>query len=296
MIGNFADRLLEAIERAGSPVCVGIDPVCERLPSDFDKVPDPVRAIEQFSRVVIEIVAGIVPAVKVQIAYFERYGSEGVAAYERIVADALSAGLIVIGDVKRGDIGSTVRAYAAGHLERENSPDAITVNGYFGADGLAPFIESVRRTGKGIFIIVRTSNPSAVEVQDFTDSQGKRFYEHLAEQVASIGNGEGLIGEKGYSCIGAVVGATYPAEVQQLRRVMPRQIFLLPGYGAQGASARDCLGGFRSDKTGAIVSASRSVIYAYQQERFATLHWKDAIAQAARDLADDIRQTLDSEM
>ena len=296
MTGNFADRLLGAIERAGSPVCVGIDPVCERLPSDFDKVPDPVRAIEHFSRVVLEIVAGIVPAVKVQIAYFERYGSEGVAAYERIVADALSAGLIVIGDVKRGDIGSTVRAYAAGHLERENSPDAITVNGYFGADGLAPFIESARRTGKGIFIIVRTSNPSAVEVQDFTDRQGKRFYEHLAEQVASIGNGEGLIGEKGYSCIGAVVGATYPAEVQQLRKVMARQIFLLPGYGAQGASARDCLGGFRPDKTGAIVSASRSVIYAYQQERFATAYWKDAIAQAARDLADDIRQTLDSEM
>ena len=296
MTGNFADRLLGAIERAGSPVCVGIDPVCERLPSDFDKVPDPVRAIEQFSRVVLEIVAGIVPAVKVQIAYFERYGSKGVAAYERIVADALSAGLIVVGDVKRGDIGSTVRAYAAGHLERENSPDAITVNGYFGADGLAPFIESARRTGKGLFVIVRTSNPSAAEVQDFTDRQGKRFYEYLAEQVASIGDGEGLIGEKGYSCIGAVVGATYPAEVQQLRRVMPRQIFLLPGYGAQGASARDCLGGFMPDKTGAIVSASRSVIYAYQQERFATTHWKDAIAQAARDLADDIRQTLDSEM
>jgi len=296
MTGNFADRLLGAIERAGSPVCVGIDPVCERLPSDFDNVPDPVRAIEHFSRIVLEIVASIVPAVKVQIAYFERYGSEGVSAYERIVADALSAGLIVIGDVKRGDVGSTVRAYAAGHLERENSPDAITVNGYFGADGLAPFIESARRTGKGIFVIVRTSNPSAVEVQDFTDRQGKRFYEHLAEQVASIGNGEGLIGEKGYSCIGAVVGATYPAEVQRLRKVMPRQIFLLPGYGAQGATAKDCLSGFKHDKTGAIVSASRSVIYAYQQERLATTHWKDAIAQAARDLADDIRQTLDSEM
>jgi len=293
-VENFADRLLGAIEQANSPVCVGIDPVRERLPSDFDKVPDPVRAIEHFSRVVLEIVAGIVPAVKVQVAYFERYGSEGLAAYERIVAEALSAGLVVIGDVKRGDIGSTVRAYAAGHLERENSPDAITVNGYFGADGLAPFIESARRAGKGIFVIVRTSNPSAVTVQDFADSQGKRFYEHLAEQVAGIGDGEGLIGEKGYSCIGAVVGATYPIETHLLRQVMPRQIFLLPGYGAQGASAGDCLYGFNPDKTGAIVSASRSVIYAYQQEKFATTHWRDAIAQAARALAEDMRQALDS--
>ena len=291
MAGHFADRLLAAIAEKGSPVCVGIDPRCDRLPEEL-RGGDEAAAIEAFGRGVVEAVAGIVPAVKPQIAYFERYGPAGVAAYEGVVAAAKAAGLIVIGDVKRNDIGSTAEAYAAGHLAGENAPDAITVNGYFGADGLAPFIDAARRAGKGIFVLVRTSNPSAAEIQDFADAAGKKFYEHMAEQVAAMGAAEGLIGECGYSCVGAVVGATYPDEAAKLRGIMPQQIFLVPGYGAQGAAAADCAAAFTSGHAGAIVNASRSVIYAFSRDEYAGVDWKEAIAQAARTFAEDIRNAL----
>jgi orotidine-5'-phosphate decarboxylase len=259
MAKHFVDRLLVAIERAGSPVCAGIDPVFDRLPGEL-KGGGEVAAIEAFGLAVIEAVAACVPAVKPQIAYFERYGSAGVAAYERVVAAARKAGLIIIGDVKRNDIGSTAEAYAAGHLARENSPNAITVNGYLGADGLQPFVDAARDAGKGVFVLVRTSNPSAAAIQDFADAAGKKFYEHIAEQVAAIGAGEGLIGQSGYSCVGAVVGATYPDEAARLRQIMPQQIFLVPGYGAQGASAADCAAAFKPDGTGAIVNDIRSAV------------------------------------
>ncbi len=287
---HFADRLLAAIQSKGSPVCVGIDPAYDRLPDEL-KGPDEAGAIEAFALAVVEAVAAEVPAVKPQIAYFERYGSAGVGAYERVVAAARQAGLIVIGDVKRGDIGSTAAQYAAWHLGPD-APDAITINGYFGADGLAPFVEVAREAGKGLFVLVRTSNPSAAAIQDFSDSVGKRFYEHIAEQVASLGSGEGLLGRCGYSCVGAVVAATYPEEARRLRAVMPRQIFLVPGYGAQGASAEDCAAAFRPDGTGAIVNASRSVIYAYHRPEFAGTDWRAAIARAAGTFAADIRQAI----
>ncbi len=292
MAEHFADRLLAAIGRVGSPVCVGIDPAYDRLPDEL-KNGDEVAAIEAFGLGIVEAVAGRVPAVKPQIAYFERYGSAGVAAYEKVVTAAQKAGLIVIGDVKRGDIGSTASAYADGHLLGENAPDAITVNGYFGADGLKPFVDTAADTGKGIFVLVRTSNPSAAAIQDFADAVGKKFYEHIAEQVAKIGSDERLIGGSGYSCVGAVVGATYPDEARRLREIMPQQIFLVPGYGAQGASADDCAASFKADGTGAIVNASRSVIYAFQNPEYAGMDWKKTIETAAKKFADDIRQSVE---
>ncbi len=294
MAEHFADRLLAAIERAGSPVCVGIDPVYDRLPKELQrKVRDEVEQTEFiniFCLEVLRIISPIVPAVKIQSAYFEKYGSVGVDLYELLVATARDDGLIVIGDVKRNDIGSTAQAYAAGHLTGTNSPDAITVNGYFGADGLKPFVDTAADVGKGVFVLVRTSNPSAATIQDFADANGKKFYEHMAEQVAAIGGGEELIGGSGYSCVGAVVGATYPDEARRLREIMPQQIFLVPGYGAQGASAADCAAAFKPDGTGAIVNASRSVIYAYQREEYVGMDWKKAIETAAEKFADDIRQ------
>ncbi len=292
MAEHFADRLLAAIELSGSPVCVGIDPAYDRLPDELTGGNE-VVAIEKFGLAVIEAVAGCVPVVKPQIAYFERYGSAGIAAYEKVVTAAQKAGLIVIGDVKRNDIGSTAEAYAVGHLAGANSPDAITVNGYFGADGLKPFVDTARDTSKGIFVLVRTSNPSAVIIQDFADANGKKFYEHIAEQVAEIGNDESLIGDSGYSCVGAVVGATYPVEAARLREIMPRQIFLVPGYGAQGASAADCAAAFKSDGTGAIVNAGRSVIYAFSRKEYAGMDWKKAIAEAAEKFAADIRRAVE---
>ena len=288
---HFADRLLAAIDQKGSPVCVGLDPRFDRLPEEW-KAAEPIEAIGAFSRDLLEVVAPFVPAVKPQIAYFEVYRDAGMKLYFELVELAQQLGLLVIGDVKRGDIGSTASAYADGHLAAPGSPDAVTVNAYFGADGLAPFVDAARDGGGGLFALVRTSNPSAADVQDFTDAAGRPFYEHMAEQIAAIGSGEGLVGDCGYSCVGAVVGATYPDEARRLRELMPQQIFLVPGYGAQGATAADCAASFKPDGTGAIVNASRSVIYAHQRDEYAGMDWRQAVAAAAKAFAADIRSAV----
>jgi orotidine-5'-phosphate decarboxylase len=292
---QFADRLLEAIEAKGSAVCVGLDPVYERLPPelhvDSDEPEARVEAIRAFCRRVLEIVAPIVPAVKPQIAYFEAYRHFGVELYYDMVRAARSMGLIVIGDAKRGDIGSTAQAYASAHLGSDDCPDALTVNGYFGADGLAPFVEQAKKLGRGIFVLVRTSNPSAASIQDFADADGRTFYEHIAGRVAELGAGEGLVGARGFSSVGAVVGATWPEEARKLREIMPNQIFLVPGYGAQGASAADCAAAFNAEGHGAIVNASRSVLYAFSKED-ADRDWQRAIEKAAGAFAADIAGAL----
>ena len=297
---NFADRLLAAIEEKGSPVCVGIDPQFDRLPwaiaagcDQADRARQ-VRLIGQFCREVLSLVAPYVPAVKPQSAYFEAYGAAGVETYFQVVRWARELGLLVIGDAKRNDIGSTARAYAAGHLAGPDAPDALTVNGYFGADGLRPFLDVCTAEGKGVFVLVRTSNPSAAEVQDFAGADGTRLYEHVADLVASLGAGEGLVGERGYSAVGAVVGATWPDEARRLRRRMPHQLFLVPGYGAQGASAGDCAAAFAPDGTGAIVNASRSVLYAFADAQKADpmAEWRAPVEAAARAFANDIRDAL----
>ncbi|MFP4355190.1 MAG: orotidine-5'-phosphate decarboxylase [Phycisphaerae bacterium] len=290
---HFADTLLKSVEQVGSPVCVGIDPRLDRVPAQIrSSCKDPLDALRTFCMGLLDAVVGIVPAVKPQIAYFEVYRHEGIQLYFDVVARARQVGLVVIGDAKRGDIGSTAEAYAAGHLSGESDVDALTVNGYFGADGLQPFVSQARQTGRGLFVLVRTSNPSAQTIQDFQDASGKTFYTHIAQQVADLGSQPELVGSRGYSCVGAVVGATWPKEARQLREVMDRQIFLVPGYGAQGATAEDCAASFKDDGTGAIVNASRSVIYAHQRKEFADLDWKQAVARAAEQFAQDIARAV----
>lgn len=295
---NFADRLLAAVEAKGSPVCVGIDPVFERLPDELGRAAadkaDKLARIGEFCWQVLGAVSPIVPAVKPQSAYFEAYGAAGVEMYFQVVRWARELGLVVIGDVKRGDIGSTADAYAAGHLAGPDAPDAVTLNGYLGADGIEPFLKVCRAEGKGAFILVRTSNPSAAAIQDFADAAGMKLYEHVGRQVAAMGDGEGLIGRRGFSSLGAVVGATWPQEARRLRRIMPHQVFLVPGYGAQGASAADCAAAFGDDGTGAIVNASRSVIFAYREAAWRGLDWRQAVAAAARRFADEIAAAVRS--
>ena len=292
MTTHFADRLLEAIATKGSPVCVGLDPVYERLPEKIRKkfagdFAGQAEAVKTFCLTLLELVAPYVPAVKPQSAYFEMYGWLGVAAYEECVAKAHDLGLVVIGDVKRNDIGSTAAAYAQGHLNNgPGSPDSVTVNGYLGSDGIKPFLSQATPAGKGLFVLVRTSNPSARELQDLvTQGGGRKVYEHVADLVASLGAGS--VGASGYSNVGAVVGATYPDEARALRELMPQQIFLVPGYGAQGGTAADAAASFK-DGTGAIVNASRSVIFAYNEKPCAGTDWKQAIDLAAREFANDI--------
>jgi orotidine-5'-phosphate decarboxylase len=300
---NFADQLLDAINEKGSPVCVGLDPDYAKLPKELavagvDEI-DQLEPIGRFCKEVLQIIAPIVPAVKVQSAYFERYRWQGVKLYGDLISMANDLDMVTIGDVKRNDIGSTAQAYASGHLRglettfgpTTDAPDAITVNGYFGRDGLQPFIDQAANTGRGVFVLVRTSNPSAAVIQDIADSHGK-VYEHMARLVASLGSPAGMIGAKGYSCVGAVVGATWPKESRELRAIMPQQIFLVPGYGAQGATAADCAAAFKPDGTGAIVNASRSVIFAYNDKKYAGTDWKSAIEQAAKEFAKDIAQAV----
>ncbi|MCL2700881.1 MAG: orotidine-5'-phosphate decarboxylase [Phycisphaerae bacterium] len=295
MAEHFADRLLAAIERKGSPVCVGLDPVLDRLPealrrkfATFTGEAGRVAAVRSFCLEVLELVAPYVPAVKPQSAYFEVFGSAGVAAYEACVARAHELGLVVIGDVKRNDIGSTAAAYAEGHLKvgAASCPDAVTVNGYLGSDGIKPFIEQATSAGKGLFVLVRTSNPSARELQDLATQDGRKVYEHMASLVASLGASS--VGACGYSHVGAVVGATVPDEARALRDLMPQQIVLVPGYGAQGGTADDAAVSFKPDGTGGIVNASRSVIFAHTEKQYAGMDWKKAVESAAKAFASDI--------
>lgn len=280
---HFADRLLTACEAKGAPVCVGLDPVVERLPEAL-RTMEPVEAIERFCDGVIEAAAEFVPCVKPQLACFERYGAVGYGAYERVVDIARSQGLLVIADGKRGDIGASSAHYAAGLLSGPRAADALTVNGYLGADGLQPFIDAAAAGGRGLFALVRTSNPGGDAVQGLELRDGRTIAEAMAGLVVQAG--DPYVGERGYSLLGAVVGATKPADAAALRRRMPRQLFLVPGFGAQGGTADDVKACFNADGTGAIITASRSVIYAH--EKSGGGDWKSAVAEAARGLGDQI--------
>ncbi len=290
MPGHFADDLTTAIIDKHAPVCVGIDPSYERLPESIKQEfgDNQVGALRKFCTEVIQTVAPIVPAIKPQIAYFEVHQAAGVELYFDMVSLARECGLMIIGDIKRSDIGSTAQAYARGHVSGTNCPDAVTVNGYLGSDGLQPFIDEGDAEGRGIFILVRTSNPSGSVIQDFADASGKKFYQHMAEQVAALG--QNSVGSSCLSRVGAVVGATYPEEARQLREMMPQQLFLVPGYGAQGATADDCAASFKADGTGAIVNASRSVIYAFDKNP--DIDWRQAIEQASKAFAADLAAAI----
>jgi orotidine-5'-phosphate decarboxylase len=311
MSENFADRLLGAIERTGAPVCVGIDPIFDLLPDavagDARDRGNPDReasvdAIFAFTTAVLRIVAPHVPCVKFQSAYFEKYLWEGVEAYYSLIAEAAELGLIVIGDVKRGDIGTTASAYAAGHLADQDLheaedvviPDAITVNPFLGLDTLEPFVKTAVEFDKGLFVLVRTSNPGSGDLQDVKLADGRTFSEMLADKLAVVAGDAKLVGARGYSSFGAVVGATQPQTMKSLRERLPRSVFLLPGYGAQGATAEMTRAAFR-DGQGAMVSASRSILYAHREPKYAERFgekWERCVEQAVLDMKQDLARVI----
>jgi orotidine-5'-phosphate decarboxylase len=309
---NFADQLLTAIQTKGTPTCIGIDPVYARLPAEIAEHKElndetdseaALDAILEFCRRVIRIVAPLVPAVKINTAFFERYYWEGIEGYYDLIQEANGAGLLVIGDVKRGDIGSTAELYAKatladpdfGDLDHLVGPDAVTISPYFGLDGIKPFLHVAREENKGVFVLVRTSNESAAEIQNAKLENGLTVCEMIAQHVAAWGRDDGLVGSRGYSALGAVVAARSRDELVRLRGMMPHSLFLVPGYGAQGTTAADLGPCFKSDGTGAIITASRSVIYAYEDmkyiERF-TSEWDKCIEQACKDFVSEVNKAL----
>jgi len=316
MADHFADRLCDAVKTKKTPLVVGLDPVYNRLPAiirshrqmndEFD-ADAAVDAIFDFCTQVMRIVAPMVPAVKINIAFFEKYLWEGLETYYALISEAEDLGLEIIGDVKRGDIGHTAETYAAAHLQNPElvgledtlAPDAITINGYTGADGIEPFADVANQQGKGVFVLVRTSNPSAADIQDIVDADGKRIYERIADIVGQIANQPERIGKNGYSNVGMVVGGTAPEITSQLRRNYDKVWFLVPGYGSQGASAADCLRFCKPDGTGALINASRSIIYAYEKPKYKEQFgddWKRCIEQSVIDAKIDLATAMQTKL
>ena len=262
----FADRLAEAVARKRSQLVVGLDPRVELLPVELRGDGD-ADGCARFCRGIVDAVAPHAVAVKPQSAFFEALGADGTRAFEDVCDYARAAGLLVIADAKRGDIGSTARAYAAAFLEPRSGSgslaDALTVNPYLGRDSVDPFLQSCRLHGAGIFCLVKTSNPGSADVQDLALSDGRPLWQQVAELVREWG--EDLVGENGLSAVGAVVGATHPRAVAQARKLMPQAVLLLPGVGAQGATPADLGPAFTSGPAGALVAVSRSVLYASRE-------------------------------
>ncbi|MCC6241044.1 MAG: orotidine-5'-phosphate decarboxylase [Phycisphaerales bacterium] len=309
---NFADRLLDAIDTKGAPICVGIDPIVEMIPAAItdgrhlrnpDDADAAVDAIFEFTISVLKLIAPVVPIVKFQSAYFERYLWEGVEAYFSLVQEAREMGLLVIGDIKRGDIGSTSAAYARGHLaeptfddhEEVLVPDAVTVNPMLGLDTLTPFVDTAIEYDKGLFVLVRTSNPGSSELQDVLLATGQTWSQLLAEKLALVADQPGLMGQYGYSSLGAVVGATQVHTIESMRQRLPKSIFLLPGYGTQGATAEMTRRAFDANGRGAIVSASRSILYAHRNEKYRARFgddWQQCVSAAVTDMHNDLKAVL----
>jgi orotidine-5'-phosphate decarboxylase len=262
------DRLVRAIRDKGNPTALGLDTRVEYLPPGFAAShagKSPAGAVYEFNSALLEALRDIIPCVKIQSAYYEMLGTDGLACLSDTIARARAFGYVVIVDAKRGDIGATASAYSAAYL-REGSPfraDFLTVNPYFGTDGMAPFLSDCHASGSGLFVLVKTSNPSGREFQDLITDDGRPLYERVGERVAEWGIG--ATGAEGYSSVGAVVGATYPEQGAALRRQMPHTFFLLPGYGAQGATAEGLAACFDANGEGAVVAASRSLICAYKK-------------------------------
>ena len=299
----FADRLLDAIDDKGSPICVGIDPVYEQLPDavagpagerDVDDAEAALDAMFEFTTGVLRTVAPHAAAVKFQSAYFERYLWDGIEAYYSLIAEARDLGLLVIGDVKRGDIGSTSAAYATAHLSDAHfgeleaaAPDAITINPMLGLDAIEPFVQMAKAEGKGLFVLVRTSNPGSADFQDVVLADGRTWSELVADKLAPIADDPALIGRRGTSSLGAVVGATQTHTMQSLRRRLPRSPFLLPGYGTQGATGEMTRAAFANGAP-ALVSASRSIIYAHRDAKHASDDWQQSVLAATLAMKADL--------
>ena len=289
---HFADRVADAVERKRSQVVVGLDPVPDQLPVELRGETvlgreHTAAACARFCCGIVDAVAPYTVAVKPQLAFFEALGADGMRAFEEVCDYARAAEMIVIADGKRGDIGSTARAYAAAYVEAggEQPPiaDAITVNPYLGRDAMEPFLAACRREGAGIFCLVKTSNAGGADVQDVRLSDGTLLWQHVAGLVREWG--EDLVGERGLSAVGAVVGATFPREIAEARRLLPQSVFLIPGVGAQGGRPADLAPAFTSGPASALVSASRSIIYAH---RGTDDDWRSAAGGAAAHLAHEV--------
>lgn len=278
---HFADALAENVRKT-SPICVGLDPDQEKLPEGVPRDPQGMHA---FCRGILEAAAGIASCVKLQLASFELLRAEGMRMFWDLCTEAKERGFLVIADGKRGDIGATSEVYAEAYLGSSSPIDALTVNPYVGSDTITPFIEHCTQNNKGIFILVKTSNPTSSELQDLPTGD-EVVYEVLGQLVERWGAAH--LGPKTrLSCVGAVIGATYPEELRYLRTLMPHTPFLIPGYGAQGGTAEDVVHGFIPDGTGAIVSASRSIIYASHGN-----DWQTAARHATETMADDLKRAL----
>lgn len=309
---HFADRLCDAIASKGNPIVVGLDPRLDHLPSFLLKAcyttygrttAAAAQALWLFNRTIIDAVCDLVPAVKPQLACYERYGIAGLQAYVNTVNYAQAAGLIVIADAKRNDIGSTAALYAeaflGGMMDGETDvpgefvADALTVNGYLGWDGVQPFVSRAVSCGRGLFVLVKTSNPSSGDIQDVLVA-GRPLYEHVGALVETWG--KTTRGASGYAAVGAVVGATYPEQGRRLRALMPHTFFLVPGYGAQGASAADVVGCFDARGQGALINASRSILFAYRVSPYAERYGAAGYGMAARTatlaMGEEIRRAL----
>lgn len=307
--GIMINKLVAEIKKKEAPVVVGLDPMLKFIPEHItskaygefgETLEGAAEAIWQFNKGIVDQIHDLIPAVKPQIAMYEQFGLEGLKVFKKTVDYCKEKGLVVIGDIKRGDIGSTSEAYAIGHLGRVKvgsksyagfDEDFATVNPYFGIDGVKPFIDVCKEENRGLFILVKTSNPSSGEFQDkLTD--GRPLYEIVGEKVAEWG--ESHMGEE-YSYIGAVVGATYPEMGKTLRKIMPKAYILVPGYGAQGGKGEDLAHFFNEDGLGAIVNSSRGIIAAYQQAQYASYGaegFADAARAAVQDMIQDITQAI----
>ena len=305
------NQLIANIKKTGAPIVVGLDPMLKYIPEHIQKkafvefgetLEGAAEAIWQFNKEIVDKTYDLIPAVKPQIAMYEQFGIPGLVAFKKTVDYCKSKGLVVIGDIKRGDIGSTSSAYAVGHIGKVQvgsktyapfDEDFVTVNPYLGSDGVNPFIDVCKEEKKGLFILVKTSNPSSGEFQDQM-IDGRPLYELVGEKVAQWG--EDCMGDE-YSYIGAVVGATYPEMGKVLRKVMPKSYILVPGYGAQGGKGKDLVHFFNEDGLGAIVNSSRGITAAYKQEKYAN-YGEEAFADASRaaveDMVADIRGALEA--
>mgnify|MGYP001076758153 FL=1 len=313
------DKLIEKIQKTGAPIVVGLDPMMKFVPDHIKKtaftqkgetLEGAAEAVWLYNKEIIDKTYDLIPAVKPQIAMYEQFGIPGLCAFKRTVAYCKEKGLVVIGDIKRGDIGSTSAAYAAAHLGKVQvgsslcagfDEDFVTVNPYLGSDGVQPFIDVCREEQKGIFVLVKTSNPSSGEFQDrMVSTRGITFSEQALYELVGMKVeewGGQLMGRKGYSSVGAVVGATYPEQGKVLRKVMPHAFILVPGYGAQGASGKDLIHFFDENRLGAIVNSSRGIIAAYQNEKYSAYgaeNFADASRQAVLDMIADIDQAFAS--
>jgi orotidine-5'-phosphate decarboxylase len=274
----FADRLLEKIRAKDSRCIVGLDPRIDQMPV-FARTGGACAAITEFHNLVLNAVADLVPAVKPQLAFFEQYGVAGMQAFEKTVRAARERGLLVIADGKRNDISSTAEAYANAYLGSDGFDcDALTATPYLGRDSLLPFVEACEKHGKGLFVVLKTSNPGSRDFEDQPlEVTGRPLYEKIAGVLDELGSG--LVGESGYSSIGAVIGATFPEEGRRLRALMPKALILVPGYGAQGGSAKAAAECFNEDGLGAIVSSSRGITYAAGDPDIS----RDAFARSVRE-------------